>query len=231
MSFFTATSHQNRHPHRNHCDHWNHHDNRNHCDDCNHLNLQVQAANTGPAKYKGLTDVVFSLYRFAPFKFLIHLILCIIVVSIMTTTNFPLSATTTTITTTSSSSSWPPPCPPEIKRLKDKEEKTGRVVWEASSKGVLQLLQEVSAVFQELCFFLIFPIFCLLMFFLHGSIQTELYWYPFLNSFTHFIHIDGDNILIGGWVTKAYFLYNLSICGAKRGGQAMASQQNIGVRS
>merc|ERR1712013_471972 len=25
--------------------------------------LQVQAANTGPAKYKGLTDVVFSLYR------------------------------------------------------------------------------------------------------------------------------------------------------------------------
>ena len=154
MSFFTATSHQNRHPHRNHCDHWNHHDNRNHCDDCNHLNLQVQAANTGPAKYKGLTDVVFSLYRFAPFKFLIHLILCIIVVSIMTTTNFPLSATTTTtITTTSSSSSWPPPCPPEIKRLKDKEEKTGRVVWEASSKGVLQLLQEVSAVFQELCFF------------------------------------------------------------------------------
>ena len=125
MSFFTATSHQNRHPHRNNCDHWNHHDNRNHCDDCNHLNLQVQAANTGPAKYKGLTDVVFSLYRFAPFKFLIHLILCIIVVSIMTTTNFPLSATTTTITTTSSSSSWPPPCPPEIKRLKDKEEKQG----------------------------------------------------------------------------------------------------------
>ena len=53
----------------------------------NHLYLQVQAANTGPAKYKGLTDVVFSLYRFAPFKFLIHLILCIIVVRIMTTTN------------------------------------------------------------------------------------------------------------------------------------------------
>ena len=61
--------------------------NRNHCDDCNHFNLQVQAANTGPAKYKGLTDVVFSLYRFTSFKFLIHLILCIIVVSLMTNSN------------------------------------------------------------------------------------------------------------------------------------------------
>ena len=119
MSFFIATSHQNHHPHRNHWNHWNHHDNRNHCDDCNHLNPQVQAANTGPAKYKGLTDVVFSLYRFAPFKFLSHLILCIIVVSIMTTTN---------VSSLyhhhhhhhhhhSSSSPWPPPCPPEIKIL------------------------------------------------------------------------------------------------------------------
>ena len=27
--------------------------------------MQVQAANSGPAKYKGLTDVVLSLYRFS----------------------------------------------------------------------------------------------------------------------------------------------------------------------
>ena len=143
--------------------------NRNHCDDCNHLNLQVQAANTGPAKYKGLTDVVFSLYRFAPFKFLIHLILCIIVVRIMTTTNvssrchhhhhhflfFHIAPTLSTRNT--------------------KVKKQGGWSEKHLQRECCNCCKRSVPFFKSSVFFLRHPIFRLLMFFLHGSIQTELY--------------------------------------------------------